>query len=269
MTKLLSGTLLMATTVILAQTPSQPPTLGLNTAQKLDELRRLASQAKEAGDLPHETFYLCQAAALDEKKFGKKCDHAKGDAAKALAQFEADLEMGRGEVQRKNYAAALRDLEKISFGPHKAEAQQWMQQARIGLSGRVPVDPASLDAFNAARAAYDRGDFDAVEPQVRRIQAPVIQAAANQLLANINTYREAMKQADAMFHGGDLKGAEQKYQMAAAIQRNGPGHPQDRLREVQAAQAANSQLQTTASAPLPPNNRTTPLATKPKYVAKN
>lgn len=271
---ILSGTLLLATTATLAQAPSQAPTLGLNTAQKLDELRRLANQAKDAGDLPAETLYLCQAAAIDEKKFGKKCDRVKGDADKALAQFQADLEMGRGDVQRKDYAGALRDLGKIKFGPSKAEAQEWMQQARIGLSGGTPVDPASLAAFNAARAAYDRGDFDAVEPEVRRIQSPVIQAGANQFLANICAYRDAMKQADAMAHAGDLKGAEQKYQVAVSIQRNGPGHPQDRLHEVQAAEAkaaaaASSQSQSTTAALMPSNEKATPPPAKPNHAARN
>src|SRR5215469_7754175 len=273
MTKLLSGTLLLAATAMLAQAPTQAPTLGLNTAEKLDELRRLANQAKESGDLPSETLYLCQAAALDAKKFAKKCDRVKGDAAKALAQFHADLEMGRGEVQRKDYAGALRDLGKITFGPDKAEAQQWMQQARIGLNGGVPVDPASLAAFNAARAAYDRGDFDAVEPQVQHIQSPVIQSAANQLLVNISAYRDAMKQADAMFRKGDLKGAELKYQFAETIQRNGPGNPQDRVREVQAAEAQGlataSQPQQNAPASISPNDKTALLSSKLNHALRS
>jgi hypothetical protein len=269
----MSGAVLVAATAMLAQTPSRPPTLGLNTEEKLDELRRLGNQGKESGDLSAETFYLCQAAALDEKKFTKKCDHAKGDEAKALAQFEADLKMGRGEVQRKDYAGALRDLGRIKFGPNKAEAQQWMQQARVGLSGGVPVDPASLEAFDAARAAYNRGDFEPVEPLVKRIQSPVILAAANQFLANISAYRDAMNAADAMVHKGDLKGAEQKYQLAASIHRNGPGHPDERLREVQAAEAraaaAASQPQPVASAPLPPNSKTTQPSSKPNHAARS
>jgi hypothetical protein len=266
----ISGAVLVAATAMLAQTPSLPPTLGLNTAQKLDELRRLANQAKEYGDLKTEALYLCQAAALDAKKFDKKCDRAKGDEAKALAQFEADLETGRSEMQRKDYAGALRDLGKIKFGPNKAEAQQWMQQARVGLSGGVPVDPASLEAFNAARAAYNRGEFDAVEPLVRRIQSPVIQAAANQLLANISAYRDAMNEADAMVHKGDLKGAEQEYQLAASIRRDGPGHPDQRLREVQAeakAATAASLPQPVASAPLPSSTKPMRITTRPNHAA--
>jgi hypothetical protein len=225
----LSGALFLAATAMLAQTP--------NTGKSVDQLRDLANQAKNSGNLQSEANYLCEAAALDGKKYGKKCDRAKDDAAKALAQFQADLEMGRTELQRKDYPGALRDLGKITFGPNKAEAQELMQQARIGNSGGIAVDPASLAAFKAAREAYFRGDFDVAESQAKRVQSPPLQGTANQLLANISIYCDVMKQADAMVHNGDLKGAEQKYQFAVTIQQNGPGRPRERLREVQAAEA--------------------------------
>jgi hypothetical protein len=225
----LSRALFLAATTMLAQTTI--------AGKSADQLQDLASHAKDSGDLESEANYLCQAAALDGKKYGKKCDRAKDNAAKALAQFQADLDMGRTELQRKDYPGALRDLGKITFGPNKEEAQELMQQARIGNSGGIPVDPASLTAFKTAREAYFRGDFDLAESQAKLVQSPVLQAAANQLLTNISIYRDTMKEADAMARNGDLKGAEQKYQFAAVIQQNGPGRPVERLREVQAAEA--------------------------------
>ena len=225
----LSGAVFLVATTMLSQTP--------NAGRSVDQLRDLASHAKESGDLLSEADYLCQAAALDGKKYGKKCDRARDDAGKALAQFQADLAMGRTELQRKDYSGALRDLGKVTFGPNKAEAQELMQQARIGISGGIPVDPASLAAFKTAREAYFRGDFDLAASQAKQVQSPGLQNAVNQLLANISVYREVMKQADAMVHNGDLKGAEQKYQFAVTIQQNGPGNPVERLKEVQSAEA--------------------------------
>jgi hypothetical protein len=225
----LSGAVFLVATAMLSQTP--------NAGKSADQLRDLASHAKESGDLQSEADYLCQAAALDGKKYGKKCDRARDDAGKALAQFQADLTMGRTELQRKDYPGALRDLGKITFGPNKAEALELMQQARIGISGGIPVDPASLAAFKTAREAYFRGDFDQAESQAKRVQSPGLQNAVNQLLANISVYRDVMKQADTLVHNGDLKGAEQKYQFAVTIQQNGPGNPVARLKEVQAAEA--------------------------------
>src|SRR5262249_18082388 len=145
-----AGVVLFMATVMMAQSPDA----GKNAAQ----LQDLASHAKDSGDLQSEADYLCRAAALDAKKYGKKCDRAKDELAKALAQFHADLGMGRTELQRKDYPGALRDLGKITFGPNKAEAQSLMQQARIGIGGGTPIDPASSAAFNAAREAYLRGD---------------------------------------------------------------------------------------------------------------
>lgn len=225
----LGGAVFLVATAMLAQTS--------NSVKSADQLRDLASHAQESGDLQSQAAYLCQAAALDAKKYRKKCDRAKDDAARALAQFQADLAMGRTELQRKDYPGALRDLGKITFGPNKAEAQELMQQARIGINGGIAVDPANLAAFKAAREAYFRGDFDTAESQAKHIQSPALKNAANQLLTNIGIYRDNMKQADAMAHNGDLKGAEEKYQFAAVIRQNGPGHPVQRLQEVQAAEA--------------------------------
>lgn len=224
-----TGAVFVITTALLAQSPD-----GGKTA---DQLRDLANQAKNAKDIQGETNYFCQAAALDEKKYEKKCNQAKDELGRVLAQFEADLAMGSRELQQKDYAGALRDLEKITFGPKKAEAQELLQQARIVVNGGIPVDPLSLTAFKAAREAYTRGDFDSVESQLKSVQSPALHAQVNQMLTNINVYRDAMKQADAMFHSGDLKGAEQKYQFAAAIHQNGPGSPLDRLRDVLTAEA--------------------------------
>jgi hypothetical protein len=185
--KLIGGLFLVAT-AMLAQAP--------NAGKSADQLRDLASHAKDFGDLQSEANYLCQAAALDGKKYGKKCDRAKDDVAKALAQFQADLEMGRSELQHRDYPGALRDLGKIAFGPNKLEAQELIQQARVGANGGMIVDPASLAALKAAREAYLHGDFDLAESQAKHVQSPSLQAAANELLRNISVLREVQTTAE-------------------------------------------------------------------------
>jgi hypothetical protein len=248
----LSGALLLVATAALAQAPT--------TVKSAEQLRALASRAKDSGDLQSDANYLCQAATLDPKKYAKKCNQAKDDANKALAQFQVDLELGRAALQRKDYTGALRDLGKITFGPNKTEAQELMQQARIGNSGGTPIDPVSLTAFKAARDAYFRGDFDLAESQAKRVLAPPLQGASNQILANIGVYRDVMKEAEAMVRSGNLEGAEQKYQFAVTIQQNGPGHPQERLLQVQAAEA-----QALAAKPQP--QPATPVQTAPESKA--
>jgi hypothetical protein len=238
----LSAVILLTATAIMAQTPNQ--------ATSADQFRDLATSAKNSGDLPAEANYLCQAAALDSKKYEKRCTHAREDVGKALVQFKIDLDTGRTEIQQKNYAGALRDLEKITFGSNKEEAKDLIQLVRIASNGGTPADLVSYDAFSSARIAYSRGNFDLAQSEAKLVKSAPLQNTINKLLTNINVYRDLMRDADALVKSGDLKGAEQKYQLAALIKQDGPGQPQDRLREVQAAEAQAASAK--AALPLPP-----------------
>lgn len=249
----LTAALLLTTTTILSQEQ--------DSSKTMEELRYLASQAKKSGDLQQEANYICKAASKDEKKYGKKCDTAKTELMKMLAQFHADLGMARAEIQRKDYPGALRDLGKIAFGPDKDEAQQLIQQARIA-SNSLPPEQASQIALQAGRTAYNKGDFDAAETLLRNVQSPPLQSTANQLLTNIKVYRDTMMQAAAMAHNGDFKGATQKYQFAIMIQPNGPGQPQEQLRQAQDAQALMDQAKTLQT---PPDPAQTSKQEKPTY----
>jgi len=250
-----SGILLLTATAIMAQTP--------NPDKSADQLRDIATSAKNSGDLLAEANYLCQAAALDNKKYDKKCARAKEDVNKTLGEFKADLDAARTEIQQRNYGGALRDLEKITFGPNKAEAKELIQLARIASNGGAPVDLVSYEAFKLARAAYLRNDFDAAQSEAKFIQSPPLQNATNKLLTSISIYRDMVKQAEALARSGDWKGAEQKYQFAILIKQDGPGQPQDRLREAQAAeaQAANAKPVPPAPQPIPVQPQTLTKAT--------
>lgn len=211
-------------------------------SQSADQFLELARQAKNVGDLLGEANYLCQAAAIDEKMYGKKCDRARNNANNAIAQFQADMEMARTELQHKDYPGAMRDFGKITFGPNKAEAQRLMQQIREGAI-ITPEMEKSQSTLQAARIAYERGDFDSAVNLANQVQAPVLQPIVNQLLANINIYRNTMKEAEILEHNGDFKGAEQKYQFATIIRANGPGEPQRRLQAVRDEEAKVASVQ--------------------------
>ena len=213
------------------------------TSQSADELRDLANKAKGAGDLQSATNFICQAAVKDDK-YAKRCEKSRVDLEKILVQYQADLNMGRTEIQRKDYGGAIRDLSRISSGPNKEEALELLQQARVG-SGQISPDAASQMALGAARAAYESGNFDRAEALLKRVQTPGARYAANQMLTNMTVYRDTMKQAETLVHNGDYKGAAAKYGFAAAIQPKGPGQPQQHLREAQEtevqAEAAKAQ----------------------------
>ena len=240
----LGAVFLLSSAMLLGQ--NQPP------AKSTDQLRDLAKQARKAGDLQAEVGYLCQAAGLDGKKYGKKCEKAKEDAAKALQQFQTDLNAGRTELERKDYSGALRDLGKITFGPAKGEAQELILRARIE-SGKLPPEQLSQLALTGAGEAFNRDDFDRAEDLLKHVQSQTLQSAANKLESNINTYRDAMKQADELHRSGNYNGAAQKYHLAATIKPDGPGQPLERMRQALDAQAKADQkkAEQTASPPTP------------------
>lgn len=228
----LTAVLLLSSAMLLAQ--NQPP------PKSVDQLRDLAKQARKAGDLQAEAGYLCQAAGLDVKKYGKKCEKANEDVAKGLAQFQTDLNAGRTEIERKDYSGALRDLGKVTFGPAKGEAQELSLRARIE-SGKLPPEQLSQLALTGASEAFSRGDFDRAEDLLKHVQSSTLQSAANKLESNINAYRDAMKQADELYRSGDYNGAAQKYHAAATLNANGPGQPMERMRQALDAKAKADQ----------------------------
>jgi hypothetical protein len=221
---------------------AQPP-------KTLDQLRDLANQAKSSGDLQGEANYFCAAAEQDAKKYDKKCEKAKADLSKAVEQAHANLNMGRSELQHKDYQGALRDLGKITVGPDREAAQELIQQARLE-SGQMSPEQFSTTVLQQGKEAYARGDFDKAELLLTQVRTPDTQHTASQLLTNINIYRDSMKQAAAMAASGDYKGAAQKYQFAAMIQPNGPGDPKKHLQDTQDA-AAKQDQETARNTPAP------------------
>jgi tetratricopeptide (TPR) repeat protein len=231
---------------------------------QVDRLRDLAKQAKDKGDLDQEANYLCEAASLDPSKYKKRCERAQADVAKETQIFEAAFQTGKFELQQKDYAGAVRDLSKISFGPHRDDAQRMIQQAKIFISGGT--DAVSLATLRQAQAAYQKGDFDTAATQASQVQSPAFQPQAKQLLTNIKVYQDTMAQAAVLAQNNDYKGAEEKYAFAMKINPNGPGVPADKLKELDAKEMA---IQQAAAKPqeVTGDTKTAPPA-KVDYAAK-
>jgi hypothetical protein len=236
-----------------------------DASDQTDHLRDLAKQAKDKGDLILTANYLCEAASLDAPHYEKKCERARTDAEKQSKEYEADLQVGKFELQHKDYAGAIRDLSKISFGAHRDEAQELIQQAKASVPGSS-FDAANQAVLQSAQVAYQRGDFNAAIAQASRVQAEALLPAAKQLLTNIKVYQDTMAQADMMAQKADYKGAREKYAFAIAINANGPGSPADKLHDVEAKLA--NQSETAKAQPSADTAKSAAAPPKIDYAAK-
>jgi len=217
-----------------------------------DQINELNTQYKQAlvkNDIEQAVAYLCQAAAIDPKKYGKKCDSGRNSIADRLKEFQGNFGTGRFELQNRDYQGAIRDLSKIHFGPLHDQAQQLIGDARSRLNGAASPDDASRQSFLNARGAYEQGDFKQSLALAAAVTSVSLQPSAAQIVNNINLYNSTVAQADALVQSGRYKDAQQKYTFAAAIKSNGPGNvaeKQQKLETLLAAQQAQPVL------PVPP-----------------
>lgn len=214
-----------------------------------DHLSDLAKRAHAQGALDEEADYLCQAATLDPQKYSKKCARARAEVDRQLNEFKGLFGTGQLELQQKDYQGAIRDLDKIRFGPLAQQAQALVAQAK-SASTQSPADAASEAALSLAQTAYQQGDFNTAAAQASQVHSPPnLQAKAQQILTNIKVYQDTMSAGDALAKKGDYKGAEEKYTFAAKINANGPGDPADKLRQTDALLEKQTAAQPPAQEP--------------------
>jgi hypothetical protein len=223
----LSVLMLMATMAVVMQGQDNP---------NANQLADAAKHAHDARDLPKQVDDLCRAAALDSK-FQKRCDKAKEDLSRSLAQFDAAYNQAVFEAQHKDFPGAVRDLSKITFGPHRDSAQALVPQLRVAGHMGSPEEISRM-AMQLANAFYAAGRLDDAEAWLKYVTVPGLQAAQNQMETNIRSYRQAMQEANELLIQHNFNDAAQKFQFAAIIAPNGPGNPKGQLQQVQEQIAA-------------------------------
>lgn len=227
----------------------------------LKDLEKQAKQARAKGDLEQVANYLCQAASLDASHYDNKCKRARADAEQKKLEFGAVLQTAKFELQHKDYAGAVRDLSKITFGPNHDEAQHLIQLANASLPG-PDFEGANQELLREAWVAYKRGDFEAAATQASEVHSPTVKPGATQLLTNIKTYQNTMASADHLAQNADYKGAQEAYAFAAKINANGPGAPAQKQRDMEAKLAADIAAKSQAAA------EAAKLAAKVDYAAE-
>ncbi|MBB5060366.1 outer membrane protein assembly factor BamD (BamD/ComL family) [Granulicella aggregans] len=210
-------------------------TQGQNNASA-SQLANSAKHARDAGDLPRQADDLCRAATLDSK-FEKRCEKAKEELSKALAQYDADYSQAVFEAQHKDWAGAVRDLSKITFGPRHDAAQALLPPLRVEAHIGSPEE-ISRSALQLANTFYAAGKLDDAESWLKYVAVPAMQTDRHQMETDIRVYRETMQVANQLLTRHDLNGASQKFKFAAGIVPNGPGDPKGQLQQIQAQMSA-------------------------------
>ncbi|HEX3435973.1 MAG TPA: hypothetical protein VHT24_04330 [Pseudacidobacterium sp.] len=217
----------------------------LHADQQADDLYQQYKAASAKNQVELAAKLLCQAAEIDQAKYGKECANTQQFVSSRLQRFEGYFVTGKSEYETKDYVGAVRDLSRIDFGPHREEAQKLIAQAYDQINHPQPVD-SSPQSLKAAQIAYDNGDFATASVNAALVKAPELQPAAQSILSNIKAYNEAMQEGDALMAAKNYAAAQQKYDAALNIRSNGPGNPAGKLQQVAAMTANAKQGQATA-----------------------
>jgi hypothetical protein len=235
----------------------------LRANDKIDNLDAAYKRAMKEKNIEHATQYICEAAKLDLGKYGKKCASMQRYTTEQLSYYDGFFSAGVVEFEHKNYIGSIRELKKISFGPHRDEAQRIIQEASNLLNHRLPpVDPA-VQTIREAQAAYDSGNFNAALALALSIKETDLPPSTKEILNNIRVYNQAMDEGDAAMQSGKLAVAKQKYNFALVIKGNGPGNPSDKLRQIA------SQLATAPESPIPQKQDTSAVKIAPVAKQQN
>ena len=243
-----AGVLLLSITLLPQAGWSEDPT---------GPLKEKAKQAHSAGLLDQEAAYLCEAAKVDPGKLSKRCDKARSSAVEKQQEFDGVLGTAKFELAHMDFPGAIRDLGKITFGPHHAEAQHLLEQAK-GIQAAGGPTAISQAAVRQAQIFYAAGNFTGAVEMAGRVMTPALQPLAQQIVKNVQIYRETMAAADELARAGRAREAGEKYSFAMNIKADGPGDPAAKLQHMVAVVAEQQREAANAAAAAAAARATTP-----------
>ena len=215
-----------------------------NSRQQAKELFDRART--EDNDRARQVQDYCQAAQLDpkEKKYSDTCNSYRTGLihddtaflASAISLYKSH-DMDRAESMARqvtNYDPKLSGQAKVILDAIKNGRLQAQSQLQSQLLSQV-------------KAAWDKGDFNAVTALSQKITSPDLKAAANTYLNNVSLYNGYVDQANKL-QTDNPQGAIKQLQMAVALNQNGPGNLASKIAALQQAMAAKK-----PPPPPPPN----------------
>jgi hypothetical protein len=214
-------------------------TLALNAEEKpKQQAKDLAEKAKgEGGDRAQQVRDYCAAAQLDPKnsKYTDTCN-----------SFRAGLSQDDTAFLASAIAAyKSHDLE-------KAESQaRLVTSYDPKLSGQANFLLSRIKnekLLNQVLAAWNRGDFQAVNALAQGISEPDAKTVANQYVNNVNQYKTLIDQAQKMASSNPQE-AIKLFTQAKSLNANGPDDPAGKIAELQKASQGKNAPTTSSSKP--------------------
>jgi hypothetical protein len=210
------------------------PTPAQNSKQQAKELFDRART--EDNDRARQVQDYCQAAQLDpkEKKYSDTCNNYRGGLihddtaflASAISLYK-NHDMDRAESMARqvtNYDPKLSGQAKVILDAIKNDRLQSQSQLQSQLLSQV-------------KAAWDKGDFNAVTTLSQKITNPDLKTNANTYVNNVSLYNGYVDQADKL-QKDNPQGAVKQLQMAVALNQNGPGNLAAKIAALQQSIAA-------------------------------
>ncbi|MGP8173464.1 MAG: hypothetical protein ACLP7O_02815 [Terracidiphilus sp.] len=224
----------------------------LNAQEKpKQQAKDLAERAKgEGNDRAQQVQDFCEAAQLEpkDKKYAEACNSYRTGLiqddtaylASAIAAYK-NHDLDRAESQAKL----------VTSYDNKLSGQAKFLLERI----RNDKLPGQL------KAAWERGDFNAVGTLAQGITNADSKAAANLYIGNVNLYNGYIEQARKM-ETGNSQEAIRQYTLAMNLNPHGPDDPAGKIAELQRAMLAKSAPPTPTPAPKPAVSSSADIAKK-------
>jgi len=200
--------------------------------QQADDLYKQYKSYKSKGQYDLAAKAVCDSAKIDSK-YQNECDQVSTYVNGRLQDFETTFVLAQAEFNRGNCADALRDFGKISFGPHRDEAVTLGAKAKDCVENPPPkVDPREVETLKGAQVAFENGNFPTAEVNARQIKSPDLLPQAQKILNDIKNYYDAVQRGDDLLGKTKYAEAQQQYNVALGISRNGPGNLSAKLKKI-------------------------------------
>lgn len=212
-------------------------------AGKKDDDYAKADQAMRAGRVDEAARLFCQVAQQDPgyKDAKVNCKIMTDQLNREIRRNEERFSNGVAAFNAKKYDDAEQEFKNIHFGPHVAEAQQYLARvpaARQALQAQAG-EAAIEQKFQQAVAAYNRNDFNAAKGLFGQVTGSHA-SEAQSYLNRMKQYEQAMAEGDTLASAKNYGRAASSYNEAAGVKSDGPGDPRSKASRMQQLLASST-----------------------------